>query len=344
MNNPSNTLEKIWKKGKDFLGVNFPIICGGMTWISNYELVKAVSDNGAFPVLAAGNMPPDLFEREVDKCAAGLPGPFAVNLVTIAPNFQAHKEIIVTKKVPFVVFAGNFPKVGDVRAVKQAGIRAMSFASTESIAKQMIRFGVDALLLEGNEAGGHIGHVSLTILLQQVLFNIRDTPIFVAGGIASGQMAAHMLLMGAYGVQMGTRFVMTEECTAHPKFKDAFIRARAREAVETPQYDSRLPVVSVRAIKNEGMQKFGRLQMDLLKKLESGEVTREEAQYEVENFWMGSLRRAVIDGDVDQGSLMAGQSVGLMKKVLPMKQVIQNMVDEIDSELAAVRSLFASSF
>ncbi len=326
-------LDSLWKKGKDFLGVPIPIISGGMTWVSNFALVKAVSDHGAFPVLAGGNMPPELFEKEVDQCVARLNRPFAVNLITIAPNYRVHREILKTKKVPFVVFAGNFPRINAVREMKAAGKQTMAFASTGSIAEQMVRFGIDALILEGSEAGGHIGHVSLTILLQQVLFEYRHLPVFVAGGIAGGKMMAHMLLMGAAGVQMGTRFVMTEECTAHSNFKQAFIKARAREAVATPQYDSRLPVVAVRAINNKGMENFGKLQLDLIQRMERHEITREQAQFEVEHYWIGSLRKAVEEGDVDYGSLMAGQSVGLMHDIRPMKTVVEEIVHEAEEEL-----------
>ena len=202
----------------------------------------------------------------------------------------------------------------------------------------MIRFGIDALILEGSEAGGHIGYVSLIVLLQQVLFEVNQVPIFAAGGVATGKMMAHLLLMGAAGVQMGTRFVMCEECTAHPDFKKAFIRANSRLAVATPQYDSRLPVVAVRALKNKGMDEFGKLQLKLVKQLEAGKIDRIAAQYEVENFWMGALRRAVIDGDVDTGSLMAGQSVGLMHDVKPIKEIIQDLINNGEEELQKVRS------
>lgn len=325
--------EKLSKKGRDFLGVEYPIISGGMTWISDYNLVKSVSESGAFPVFAGGNMPLDLFEQEVDKCIANIKNPFAVNLITIAPNYQEHLKIIEKKKVPFVVFAGSFPKKNEVQMMKESGKKTMAFASTESIAKRMIRFGIDALILEGNEAGGHIGHVSLTILLQQVLFKFRDFPIFVAGGIATGELMAHLLMMGAYGCQLGTRFVMTEECTAHPNFKKAFVKARAREAVATPQYDVKLPVVAVRALKNSGMQNFGKLQLDLLKQLEKDEISREDAQFKVENYWMGSLRKGVMDGDIEGGSLMAGQSVGLMKDVKPMQEMIANLIETTENEL-----------
>jgi len=335
-------LEKVWKRGKAFLGVEYPIVSGAMSWISNYELCKAVSDAGGFPVLAGGNMPVDLFEKEVDRCIEGFNKPFAVNLITIAPNYKSHLEILEKKEaVEFVVFAGNFPRKNEVERVKAAGKKAISFASTESIAAQMIRFGVDALIIEGTEAGGHIGYVSLAVLLQQVLFKVGEVPIFVAGGIATGKMMAHLLLMGAAGIQMGTRFVMTEECTAHENFKKAFMKAPARSAVSTPQYDSRLPVVAVRALKNKGMDEFGRLQLKLLKQLEAGEIDRMAAQYEVENFWLGALRNAVVDGDVDTGSMMAGQSVGLMEDIKPMQELISRMVNEAEAELQKVKELMS---
>ncbi len=329
---------KYTRRGAEFLGVRYPIISGGMTWISDYALVRSVAEHGGFPVLAGGNLPPAIFEQEVDRCIAGLSTPFAVNLITIAPNFRQQYELLLRKDVPFVVFAGSFPHKADIRGMKDRGKRTMAFASDASIAAQQIRFGIDALILEGSEAGGHIGHTSLMILLQQVLFHFEDVPIFVAGGIATGRMIAHLLLMGAAGCQLGTLFAMSEECTAHPQFKQAFLRARARQAVSTPQYDSKLPVVAVRAIKNRAMDDFGRLQLELLRQLEAGEITREKAQYEVENFWVGGLRRAVMEGDVERGSLMAGQSVGLIDAVRPMREIMRRLVDDAEAELQRVRA------
>lgn len=329
-------LEKLAQRGMEFLGTKYPIISGAMTWISDARLVEVVAKNGAFPVLAGGNMPPDLFEQEVDACIDKLKTPFAVNMITIAPNYRAHYEILQSKDVPFVVFAGSFPRKSDIQEMKKAGKKVMSFASGESIAERQIRFGADALILEGSEAGGHVGYVSLIVLLQQVLFNFDQVPIFVGGGLASGRMMAHLLLMGAAGCQFGTLFVMTEECPAHPAFKEAFIKARARQAVATPQYDSRLPIVAVRAIKNRSTDEFGQLQLELLKKLETEEITREKAQYEVEKFWIGALQRAVQDGDVDRGSLMAGQGVGLVHEVRPMKEVIRTLVADAEEELLRV--------
>ncbi len=330
-------LDKVWERGKEFLGVKYPIICGAMTWISDFNLAKAVSENGAFPVIAGGNMDPLLFEEEVDKCIKNLKGNFAVNLITIAPNYKAQYEIVKSKNIPFVIFAGNFPRIHDVQGMKKAGKRCIAFASTDQISEQMIRFGCDALILEGNEAGGHIGYVSTMILLQQILFKTKEVPIFVAGGIGSGKMIAHLLLMGAAGVQLGTRFVVSEECTAHPKFKEAFIKAKARHAIATPQYDQKLHVVAVRALKNKAMEQFGKLQLELLKKMDAGEITHEEAQFEVEKFWIGGLRKAVVEGDVDFGSVMAGQSVGLVDKIQPMKEIISELVSEAEEELNRIK-------
>lgn len=330
-------LDGLWQEGRDFLGVRYPVLCGAMTWISDATLVKAVNDQGGFGCLAAGNMPGEMLAAEIEKCAKLTDKPFAVNLVTIAPNFPAHKEAVLKSKAPVVIFAGNFPKKNDVAQVKAAGKKAISFASTDSIADQMVRFGVDALILEGSEAGGHIGHVSLMILLQQVLFKKPDVPVFVAGGIATGRMIAHMLLMGAAGVQMGTRFVMSEECTAHPNLKQRFVRARAREAMSTPEYDKRLPIVAVRALKNKSSEEFGRLQLELIQLMNEGKIGHAEAQYRVESFWMGGLKKAAVDGDVDRGSCMAGQSVGLVDKVQPMKEIFAELIGDAEAELEAVK-------
>ena len=334
-------LERLWRRGAEFLGVRRPILCGGMTWVSDPELVSAVSAEGAFGVLAGGNADPAAFERQIDECLAAARGPFAVNLITIAPHYRAHLEIVRAKNVPFVVFAGSFPKADEVRRVKASGARALAFASERSIAERLVRSGVDGLILEGSEAGGHIGHVSLTILLQQVLFDFRDFPVFVAGGLGDGRLMAHLLLMGARGCQFGTRFVLSEECRVHPAFKQAFLKARAREAVATPQYDSRLHVVAVRALKNAGMEEFGRLQLDLIGRLERGEITREAAQFEVERFWVGALRRAAVDGDVERGSLMAGQSVGLFHDIKPIRRILEDLEDEAEGELERVAGIMA---
>ncbi|MEE4310842.1 MAG: nitronate monooxygenase [candidate division KSB1 bacterium] len=336
-----NRLEQLWLKGKDFLGVEYPIMAGAMTWISDHKLVSAVSNAGGFGCLAAGNLPPQILIEEIDKTRRLTDKPFATNLITIAPNYRQHLEIAVEKKVPFIIFAGSFPRGSEIKIAKQNGARVMAFASNESIARRMINSGVDGLMLEGSEAGGHIGHVSLTILLQQVLFNIEDIPVFVAGGIASGRLMAHLLLMGAAGIQMGTRFVATKECDVHQKFKEAFIRARARDAIATPGVGSELNVVAVRAIRNKGMDDFADLQMDLIQKNRRGEISKKDAQYEIEHFWVGALRKAVQDGDIERGSLMAGQSVGLVNEEMTIPQVLEEMINDADAELERIKNRLA---
>ena len=330
-------LDTLWKKGKDFLGVRFPIIAGAMTWISDSRFVSAVGNEGAFACLAAGNMEPAKLDDEIKKTQALTRKPFAVNLITIAPHYKEHLRTAADNGVPFIIFAGSFPRHPEIKIAKESGAKVLSFASTESMAKRQIDMGVDALILEGSEAGGHVGHVSLGILLQQVLFKIDEVPIFVAGGIATGKYMAYLFLMGASGVQLGTYFVLTEECRAHPDFKKALIRAKARNAVATPQIGSELRVVAVRALRNKGHDQFSDLQMDLIQKQRNSEMTQGEAQYEVEKYWMGALRRAVQDGDVDYGSVMAGQSVGLVNRELPLKDALASLITEAEQELKTIR-------
>ena len=297
-------IDRFFEKGREFLGCRYPIMCGAMTWISGPDLASLMSNLGAFGVLAAGNMPPELFADYVDQTRAKTDRPFAGNVITIAPNYHDHLDILCEKKVGHIVFAGSLPRGSEVEKAKASGAKVLCFASTDSIAKRMVSYGADALILEGSEAGGHIGHVSTVVLLQEILFEFGDQlPIFVAGGIATGKMIAHLALMGAAGAQMGTRFVMAEECNAHEKFKDVFIRARSREAISTPQYSAKLPVVSVRALNNNAMDHFGELQLDLLTQLKDGSINRQDAQYKVEEYWVGSLRNAAVDGDVGRNDI-----------------------------------------
>jgi len=335
----SSKLKELLKGGGEFLGCQHPIICGAMTWVSEPNLISAVCEAGGFASIAGGNAPTDILKGQVEEVRRRTDKAFGVNLITIAPAYAEHLKLVSELKVPYIIFAGSFPKEKEIAAAKASGAKVMCFASTLSIAERMLRFGSDAIILEGNEAGGHIGHVSAMVLLQQVLMELRGKiPVFVAGGIATGKMFAHLLLMGASGIQMGTRFVMTEECRAHPNFKEAFKNADARDAVATPQYDSKLPVVAVRSLRNKGHQEFGQLQLRLLKQLEDGEIHRVQAQEEVERFWIGALRKAVVDGDVKQGSLMAGQSVGMVDKITSTAALMDEMLAGADAELAMIKS------
>lgn len=332
-------LSPLMKRGSEFLGVQYPILCGAMTWVSEPNLVSAVCNAGGFGCLAGGNAPTEVLRNQIAQLRSLTDKNFAVNLITIAPAYKDHLAMLADVKVPYIIFAGSFPKEKEIEAAKATGAKVLCFASTVSIAERMIRFGADAIILEGSEAGGHIGHVSTTVLVQQVLYKFADQiPIFIAGGIATGKMMAHLLLMGAAGVQLGTRFVMTKESTVHPAFKEAFKRANARDAISTPQYDSKLPVVAVRALRNKGTDAFGALQLKLLRELEAGTIHRQAAQEEVEKFWIGALRRAAVEGDVAGGSLMAGQSVGLVEEISTVQEVIDDMLCGAEKELAVVKT------
>ena len=330
-------LESLWKRGKDFLGVKTPIMAGAMTWISDSAFTAEVSNHGAFGCLAGGNMDPGKLEDEIRLTKERTTRPFAVNLITIAPNYPGQLKAVRRNAVPFVIFAGSFPREAEIREAKDSGAKVLCFASSDIMAKRLISQGTDALILEGSEAGGHVGHVSLGILLQQVLFRVEEVPVFVAGGIATGAFIAHLLLMGAAGVQLGTFFVLTEECRAHPNFKRALIRAQARAAVSTPQIGSELKVVAVRALRNKGHDRFADLQMDLIRQRREGAISQAEAQAQVEGYWVGALRRAVEDGDMDYGSVMAGQSAGLVDRVRPLGQALAYLKEGAEQEIERVR-------
>lgn len=333
----SELLDRFFAKGREFLGVEYPIMCGAMTWVSTPELVAAVCNAGGFASLACGNAPVDILKEQIERTRKLTDKPFGVNLITIAPMYMEHLKLASEMGLPFMIFAGSFPKQPEIEMAKASGAKVMCFASTKTIANRMLKYGADALILEGMEAGGHVGHVTLSILLQQVLFEVPDVPVFVAGGIGRGRMCAHLLLMGAAGVQLGTKFAVAKESCAHEAFKKTFIRAKARDAVSTPQFDSRLPVVAVRALRNAGTDEFGQLQLKLIKEMEQGGLSRELAQEKVEEFWIGKLREAVVDGNVKTGSLMAGQSVGLVNKVSSVQEIIDELVGEMSEELALVK-------
>jgi enoyl-[acyl-carrier protein] reductase II len=332
-------IDRFLKAGKEFLGCKYPIMCGAMTWISDPKLVKAVGDAGGFGLIAGGNAPVEFLNDQIIETRKISQAPFGVNIITLAPVYKDQLGLACKLACEFIVFAGGIPKKAEIEQAKESGAMVICFAPTAPLAHMLVDRGTDALILEGSEAGGHIGPVALSVLIQQILFEVDSVPIFIAGGIATGRMMAHLLMMGAAGIQMGTRFVMAEECNAHPKFKEVFIRAKAKDATATPQFDSRLPVIPVRALKNEGTIKFGKLQIELLNKLDNQIIDRAEAQFEVERFWVGALKDAAVDGDIAKGSLMAGQSVGLVSEIKPFKAIIDEMVGDAEAELTRVKHI-----
>lgn len=333
---PKELLEKLWARGREFLGVRYPILGGAMSWISEANLVSAISNGGGFGVIAGGNMPPELFSEEIEKTRRLTDKPFGVNLITIAPNFQKHLEHVLDVRFPFVIFAGALPPRDAIIRAKKAGCTVVCFAPTVGIARRLIGLGVDALIVEGHEAGGHIGPVSTAVLAEQILPETREVPVFVAGGIGSGLMMVHYLMMGASGVQLGTKFAVAHESPAHDNFKDMLCKSSAKDAQPTAQFDPRIPVIPVRAVPNESTRDFVTLQLGLVAQLERGAVTPREASMKLEEFWVGGLKRAAIDGDTTQGSVMAGQSVGLVNDRMSAAEIIRTLVEEATDEAGRV--------
>ncbi|MEA3037885.1 MAG: enoyl-[acyl-carrier protein] reductase [Sphingomonadales bacterium] len=322
-------LARLMKRGTDFLGCEVAVMGGAMSWISERHLVSALSNAGAFGVIACGAMTPDLLDTEIAETRKRTERPFGVNLITMHPALTELIEVCARHGVGHVVLAGGLPPPGAIDRIKASGARLVCFAPALALAKKLVRSGVDALVIEGMEAGGHIGPVSTSVLAQEILPPLAaDVPIFVAGGIGHGGLIAGYLEMGAAGVQLGTRFVCANECIAHPNFKKAFIRASARDAVTSVQIDPRLPVIPVRALKNREMESFAAKQREVAQLLDEEKVEMAEAQLQIEHYWAGALRRAVIEGDVETGSVMAGQSVGMVKGEASVADILRQLMDE----------------
>jgi len=327
-------LRRLMKRGADFLGCEVAIMGGAMSWISERHLVSAISEAGGFGVIACGAMTPELLDTEIAETARRTERPFGVNLITMHPDLMALIDVCGRHEVGHVVLAGGLPPPGAVDRIKATGARVVCFAPALALAKKLMRSGVDALVIEGMEAGGHIGPVSTSVLAQEILPEIAaDIPIFVAGGIGRGGAIAGYLEMGAAGVQLGTRFVCAHECIAHPNFKKAFLRASARDAIPSVQIDPRLPVIPVRALRNREMEAFAAKQREVAQLLDEGRVEMAEAQLQIERYWAGALRRAVIEGDIETGSVMAGQSVGMVKSEQSVADIIRELVDEAAAAL-----------
>jgi enoyl-[acyl-carrier protein] reductase II len=321
-------------RGAAFLGSEVAVLGGAMSWVSERNLVAAISNAGGFGVIACGAMTPALLDAEIAGTKALTGRPFGVNLITMHPALGELIEVCRRHDVGHVVLAGGLPPKGSLEAIK-AFANCICFAPTLALAKKLIRSGVDALVIEGMEAGGHIGPVSTSVLAQEMLPEIAETvPVFVAGGIGRGEAIAGYLEMGAAGVQLGTRFVCATESIAHPNFKRAFIRASARDAVASVQIDPRLPVIPVRALKNAASDLFAAKQREVAGRLDDSAVALAEAQLEIEHYWAGALRRAVIDGDVEHGSVMAGQSVGMVTREEPVAAIIAELMDEAAAALS----------
>lgn len=333
----------LMRRGAAFLGSETAILCGAMSWVSERNLVSAISNAGGFGVIACGAMTPELLDREIVATKALTTRPFGVNLITMHPQLFELIGTCARHGVGHVVLAGGIPPKGSVEAIRDGrgtgnGAKVLCFAPTLALGKKLLRqrdgAGADALVIEGMEAGGHIGPVSTSVLAQEMLPELADEHlVFVAGGIGRGEAIAGYLEMGACGVQLGTRFACASESIAHPSFKKAFFRASARDAVASVQLDPRLPVIPVRALKNKGTEEFTAKQREVARRLDEEGIAMAEAQLQIEHYWAGALRRAVIDGDVENGSLMAGQSVGMVTAEEPVAEIIEQLMAQSEAAL-----------
>lgn len=294
----------------ELLDIQYPIIQGGMAWVATGELAAAVSKTGGLGVIGSGNAPADVIRQEIKKVKEETDRPFAVNIMLLSPFIDDIVELVIEEKVPVVTSgAGNPGKY--IERFKAIGTKVIPVVPSVALARRMQRLKVDAIIAEGNEAGGHIGDLATMALIPQIVDAV-DLPVIAAGGIADGRGLLAALALGADGVQIGTRFVCSTECTAHNNYKEAIINARDRDAVVTGRSTGH----PVRNLKN----KLSKAMADLEKKGASKE--------EVEEFGAGKLRVAAIEGEINQGSVMAGQIAGMVKEIKPVKNIIEEIVNQ----------------
>lgn len=328
-------LADLWQRGVEFLGCPHAIMGGAMSWISERNLVAAISNAGGFGVIACSSMPPDLLRTEIRETRRLTDKPFGVNLIIMHPQLDELVQICKEENVSHVVLAGGLPSSKTIQEIKAYGGKVICFAPALVIGKKLIRSGADALVIEGMEAGGHIGPVTTSVLAQEIIPELKnEVPIFVAGGIGRGEAIASYLEMGACGVQLGTRFVCATESIAHPNFKRAFIKAAARNAMPSVQIDPEFPVIPVRAIENKATDAFKRVQIETIAEYRAGKLDKEAAQLKIEHFWAGALRKAAIEGDVENGSLMAGQSVGMVTGEQSTAEIIAELNAQAEAFLS----------
>jgi enoyl-[acyl-carrier protein] reductase II len=280
-------------------------------------------------------MTPALLDTEIAETKARTAKPFGVNLITMHPQLNELIEVCGRHNVGHIVLAGGLPPSGSLDRIKATGAKLICFAPAFALARKLIRSGVDALVIEGMEAGGHIGPVSTNVLAQEILPEVAgDIPGLRGRRHWAGRSDCRLSGDGRSGRATRHAVCVCDECIAHPNFKRAFIRASARDAVPSVQLDPRLPVIPVRALKNKETEAFSAKQREVAAHLDGGRLEMAEAQLQIEHYWAGALKRAVIDGDIENGSVMAGQSVGMVKKEEPAADIIRHLIEEAAAALA----------
>lgn len=327
--------DQLSARGNAFLGSRLAVMGGAMTWVSERNLVAAISNSGGFGVIACGAMEPERLREEIHATRALTSAPFGVNLITMHPMLARLIDVCLEEHVSHIVLAGGLPTRASMRRIKDGGPKLICFAPAPILARKLVRDGADALVIEGAEAGGHIGPVSTNVLAQEILPLIRNVPVFVAGGIGRGEAMLAFLEMGAAGCQIGTRLVCATESIAHPAFKQAFFKGEARDSQPSVQVDPSFPVIPVRALQNKATARFIQFQHETIAEVRNGRLATKDAQLKIEHFWAGALRRAVIEGDVENGSLMAGQSVGMVHQEEPVAAILTELREQAVAALVA---------
>lgn len=303
------------------LQIQYPILQGGMAWVATAELTSAVSNAGGLGVIGAGHMPPDVLRAEVTKTKALTNRPFGVNIMLRSPFVREVMQVVLEERVPVVTTGAGNP--GEyIPALKSIGIKVIPVVASVALAKRLERIGVDAVIAEGLESGGHVGEVTTMSLVPQVVDAV-SIPVIAAGGIGDGRGIVAAFALGAQGVQLGTRFVASSECVAHPKYKEAIIRAKERSTVVTGLSTGH----PVRVLENKLTKEFF--------ELERSGATVEE----LDNLGAGKLRLAAREGDINHGSVMIGQVAGLVKEVKTVAEIINEMVHDIPRIVASVKSM-----
>lgn len=291
----------------NLIGIKYPIFQGGMAWIATSELAAAVSEAGGLGIIGAGSAPPDVVKREIQKVREASQKPFGVNIYYLSPYIEDVIQMVGEEKVPVVTTgAGNPGK--DIKYLQDNGCKVFPVVASAALAKRLEKQGVDGIIAEGLECGGHTGDLTTFVLVPQVVDAV-NIPVIAAGGICDGRGLAAALSLGAVGVQIGTRFIASEECACHQNYKEAILKAKERDTVLSGPKGHK-----VRAIKNKLTKKF--------EKLENEDVPIEK----LEELGVGALRAAVQDGDVEYGSLMAGQVSSMIKEIKTVKEIITDII------------------
>ena len=299
-------------KINEMFNIKYPIFQGGMANIATGEFAAAVSNGGAMGIIGAGGMKAEDLREQIKICKENTDKPFGVNIMLMNPEADKMAQVVVEEQVTLVTTgAGNPGKY--MESWKVAGIKVFPVVPTVALAKRLAEAGADGLIAEGTEAGGHIGELSTMVLVPQVVDAV-DIPVIAAGGIGSGRQMAAAEILGAEGVQMGTIFLASEECPVHENYKSAIIRAHDSSTVVT----GRIGGTPVRILKNPMSREY-------IKKEKAGASLEE-----LEKYTLGALRKAVIDGDVKHGSLMAGQVAGMVHQVKPVKEILEDLFKEYE--------------